>query len=58
MADLDRIGPLKPAVPAAKRKERQAKPRREPGTPEPDRDRKSDETPGSDGSTHQVDEYA
>ncbi len=58
MADLDRIGPLKPALPPIKRRERQRRRDGDTGTTEPGPDDKPSDEPRSDGSTHQVDEYA
>ena len=58
MADLDPIGPLKPAVPPAKRKERQRKPDGDSTAPRPGERDKPQERPKSDGPPHQVDEYA
>ena len=58
MADLDRIGPLKPALPPIKRRERQRRRDGDTGTTEPDRDKRPSDEPRSDDSTHQVDDYA
>ncbi len=57
MADFDPIGPLKPAVPPANRKERRRKPDRDARLPKPNDEKRNDGGSRS-GPSHQVDEYA
>lgn len=56
MADLDRIGPLKPTIPPATRREHGRKRDRD-DAPEPGREDKAVDKPKPEGP-HQVDDYA